>query len=200
MLDRNRVGDVGEGRGALVGGDDQIGIVAVVAHDVCRRHDRCRRADVVGDVEQRRDEQLVGGDALGLDRLAASRAFGISFGTKPPLAPTGTITAFLTCCAFTRPRISVRKSCGRSRPADAAARDLAEAHVHAFDARRIDENLVERPRQRQVGQLAAVELDRDQRLRLAVCAELIEIGADRRLHGIDEAPEDAVFVEAVDRL
>ena len=47
-------------------------------------------------------------------------------------------------------------------PADAAARDLAEAQVHAFDARRIDEDLVERPRQRQAVDLAAVELDRDQ--------------------------------------
>ena len=30
------------------------------------------------------------------------------FSTKPPLAPVGTITAFLTICAFIRPRISVR--------------------------------------------------------------------------------------------
>ena len=40
------VGDVGEGRGALVGGDDQIGIVAFVAHHVGaaarRRWCRCR--------------------------------------------------------------------------------------------------------------------------------------------------------------
>jgi hypothetical protein len=35
-------------------------------------------------------------------------------GTKPPLAPTGTITAFFTCCAFTSPSTSVRKSSGRS--------------------------------------------------------------------------------------
>ena len=34
------VGDVGEGRGALVGGDHEIGIVAVMAHHVARRHDR----------------------------------------------------------------------------------------------------------------------------------------------------------------
>ena len=86
------------------------------------------------------------------------------------------------------------------RPADAAARHLAEAQVHAFDARRIDENLVERARQRQVGELAAGELDRDQRLRRAVLVGLEEIGADRRLHGIDEMAQDAVFVEAVDRL
>ena len=30
------VGDVGEGRGALVGGDDQIGVVAVAAHHARR--------------------------------------------------------------------------------------------------------------------------------------------------------------------
>ena len=33
------VGDVGERRRALVGGDHEIGIVAVVAHDVRRRDD-----------------------------------------------------------------------------------------------------------------------------------------------------------------
>ena len=32
VLDRDLVGDVGEGRGALVGGDDEVGVVAVVAH------------------------------------------------------------------------------------------------------------------------------------------------------------------------
>ena len=39
---------------------------------------------------------------------------GNCFGRNPPLAPTGTMTAFLTSCAFTRPRISVRKSSRRS--------------------------------------------------------------------------------------
>src|SRR3954465_7862195 len=34
--------------------------------------------------------------------------------TKPPFEPTGTIRAFLTICAFIRPRISVRKSSRRS--------------------------------------------------------------------------------------
>ena len=48
VLDRNAVGDVGEGRGALVGGDDEIGIVIVVPHDIvaaarsCRRRRYCR--------------------------------------------------------------------------------------------------------------------------------------------------------------
>ncbi len=47
----------------------------------------------------------------------ASRSAGAAvapFTTNPPLAPTGTITAFFTICAFIRPRISVRKSSARS--------------------------------------------------------------------------------------
>ena len=45
LLGRDRVGDVGEGGGALVGGDDEIGVVAVMPHGVVGRHDRCRRRD-----------------------------------------------------------------------------------------------------------------------------------------------------------
>ena len=83
-------------------------------------------------------------------------------------------------------------------PADAAARHLAEAQMHALDARRIDEDLVERSRQRQAVELAARELDGDELLRLPVGVDLIEIGADRRLHRVDEAAQDAVLVEAFD--
>ena len=36
-------------------------------------------------------------------------------------------------------------------PANAAARHVAHAQVHAFDARAVDEDLELRPRQRQVG-------------------------------------------------
>ena len=85
-------------------------------------------------------------------------------------------------------------------PADAAARDLAEAQVHAFDARRVDEDLVERPRQRQAVDPAAGELDGDQLLRAPVGIDLIEIGADGGLHRIDEVPQDAILVEACDVL
>ncbi len=45
---------------------------------------------------------------------SASRVAGARFSTKPPLAPTGTMTAFLTICAFIKLRISVRKSSRRS--------------------------------------------------------------------------------------
>ena len=39
---------------------------------------------------------------------------GSCFGTKPPFAPTGTMTAFFTCCALASPKTSVRKSSRRS--------------------------------------------------------------------------------------
>ena len=39
LLERDGVGGVGERGRALVGGDDEVGVVAVVAHDVRRRHD-----------------------------------------------------------------------------------------------------------------------------------------------------------------
>ena len=39
---------------------------------------------------------------------------GSCLGRNPPFAPTGTMTAFLTACALTRPSTSVRKSSRRS--------------------------------------------------------------------------------------
>src|SRR5690606_4064747 len=63
------VGQVGEGRGALVGGDDQVGVVAVAAHDPPGRHDLTLDT-VVGDVEHPADEGRVGRLALGQPRVA----------------------------------------------------------------------------------------------------------------------------------
>ena len=53
VLGGDLVGDVAERRGALVGGDDEVRIVAVVTHRVGRRHDGAAD-DVVGEVEQAR--------------------------------------------------------------------------------------------------------------------------------------------------
>ena len=75
------VGDVGESGGALVGSDDEIRVVTVVAHDIGRRHhDMPRRAavgsfrdDIVGQVEQAADQDLVALDPLGRQRVPAGR-------------------------------------------------------------------------------------------------------------------------------
>ncbi len=117
VVEGDLVGDVGERRGALVGSDHQVGVVAVVAHHLRRRDDlldAVHRDQVVGDVEQAADERAVAGDALGQQASRSVRSAGGRLTTKPPLAPTGTMTAFLTICALTRPSTSVRKSSRRS--------------------------------------------------------------------------------------
>ena len=58
------VGDIGERGGALVGGDDEVGIVAVVAHHE-RRPDDLVADDVVSDVEHAANEGSIAGDDLG---------------------------------------------------------------------------------------------------------------------------------------
>src|SRR5438128_412811 len=57
VLPRDGVGEVGERGRALVGGDNEIGIVVVMAHDVVGR-DNLLVGEVVGDVEQGGDEKL----------------------------------------------------------------------------------------------------------------------------------------------
>src|SRR5262249_3687590 len=83
-------------------------------------------------------------------------------------------------------------------PADTAARDLAEAQVYPFEPWRIDENLVERTRQRQRIDLPACEFDRNLAFGAAVVAELIKVRTQRRGHQVDEVAEDAVLIEAFD--
>src|SRR5438309_2217067 len=56
VLLRDGVGDVGKRRRALVGGDHEIGIVIVVAHDVIGWNDLVL-TEVVGNIEQSRNER-----------------------------------------------------------------------------------------------------------------------------------------------
>ena len=158
------VGDVGERGGALVGGHHQVGVVAVAAHHRSGGTTAPVAASVVGDVEQSGDEHPVAGDALVAGGVAVGCGSPVGSGgfltTKPPLAPTGTMTAFFTSCALTRPRISVRKSSRPVRPAQAAAGDLPEPQVHPLDPRRVDEDLELGPRQRQFVDQPGVQLHR----------------------------------------
>ena len=196
MLLGNRVGDVGERRGAFVGGDHQIGIVAIVTHHVVGRH-HALEVEIVGDVEQRRDEELVGCGAFGLDRLARP-ADGQELRHEAALGADRHDHRVLDLLRLHQTENFGAEVLRPVGPADAAARDLAEAQVHALDARRIDEDFIERLGQRQAVDLLALELDRDQRLGLAGVVELIIVGADRRLHRVDEVADDAVLVEALD--
>ena len=147
-------------------GSDAVGDVGEGRRCPCRRRppgrDRRRRGErpccggtivaadpVIGEVEQAADEGPIAGDARRLPGFAVAR-IGRRLTTKPPLAPTGTITAFFTVCAFIRPEDLGAEVLPPVGPADAAARHLAAAQVDALDPRAVDEDLDHRPRQRQV--------------------------------------------------
>ena len=104
----------------------------------------------------------VAGDHLGPQRLGVRVRRG-RFTTKPPLAPVGTITAFLTIWAFISPSTSVRKSSRRSLQRMPAAGDRPTPQVHALDAGRAHPDLEHRPGQRQVGDDLRVELEGEHR-------------------------------------
>ena len=196
VLDRNRVGDVGKRRGAFVGRHHQIRIVGVVPHQSGRR-DHAGRSEIVGDVEQARHEQHVGRHGFLLDRLAraADRQMLRQEAALGADRNDHGVLDLLSLDEAEHLGAEVLRPIG---PPDAAARDLAEPQVNALDPRRVDEHLVERPRQRQAIDLAALELDRDGGLRRPARFELIEIGAQRRPDRVDEVAQDAVLVEAFD--
>jgi hypothetical protein len=81
------------------------------------------------------------------------------------------------------------------RPAQAAARDLAEAQMHALDPRRIDEDLVERRGAGMPSTLAEANLNAIV-LRGWPSSPIWKKLVRRPLDQVDEAAQDAVLVEA----
>ena len=67
---RHLVGDIGERGGALIRGDDEVGVIAVPTHHIRRCHHLAAGPiDVVGDVEQAGDEQSVTLHAFVAERI-----------------------------------------------------------------------------------------------------------------------------------
>src|SRR3546814_16321993 len=73
------LGDVGEARGSLVGGNDEIRVVAVMDHDLDGMDD-ITLDDIVGDREQRADEDSIAFGAFGNPGIAiggGGKALGV---------------------------------------------------------------------------------------------------------------------------
>ena len=153
----DRVGDVGERRRALVGRDHEVRIVAIVAHHVLRMHDLAVD-EVVGDVEQAVDEALVAGDAFGEPRIAIRRRIRQLLAEEAALRTHRHDDGVLHHLRLDQAQHFGAEILAPIRPAQAAARDRAEAQVHAFDARAVDEDLAVRPRLGQVGNRAESSL------------------------------------------
>ncbi len=191
---RQRIGGVGEGRRSLVGGDDEIGIVAIEPHRIVRRHD-IGAGNIVGDRQQRADIGLVG-FAAGIEDLVAAAADGKLLRIEAALGADRHDDGVLDLLRLHEAQHFGAVVLGTIRPAQTAARHLAEAQVHAFDFDTIDEDFAERPRFRQAVDELRIELEGKHRLRRAVGIALEVIGAQRRIDDIDVAAQDAVIVEA----
>ena len=189
-----RIGDVGEGGRALVGGDHEIGVVGVVAHHVGRRHHAATRI-IVGDVEQAADQGLVAGDAFGLDLLARAACGGLLH-VEAALRSHRHDDGVLHHLRLHQAEDLGAEILAPVGPADSTARDASAAQVDALHARAVHEDLDQWPRRRQFVDRTAVDLEGDPVLG---AARLPVVGAQRAEHGIVEAPQDAVLVERADR-
>ena len=144
------------------------------------------------------DEQAVAG--LDLGARAARRSAGGRLTTKPPFAPDGHDHRVLHPLRLHEPEHFGAEVFAPVRPADAAARDLARAQVHALDARRVHEDLEQRARQRQVGDRAGSSFSTTHGRGPAGVVGLEPVRAQRREHEVQQRAQDAVLVEAGDRV
>src|SRR5690606_23636005 len=71
IVDGDTVGDVGEGCSAFVRRDHQVRVIVVMTHDVGRWYQRAV-FQVVGDVQQTRNEDAVARNAFGRDLVSAA--------------------------------------------------------------------------------------------------------------------------------
>ena len=120
--------------------------------------------DVVGDVEQAADEGLVAGDAFLLHVLARA-AGGQALRIEAALGARRHDDRVLDVLRLHEAQHFGAEVLAPVRPAQAAARHVGHAQVHAFDARAVDEDLELRPRQRQLGDRVRIELERHPALR-----------------------------------
>ncbi len=197
----DRVGVVGERRRALVGGDDQVRIVGVVALDLRRRHDAGAHP-VVGEVEQAAQVVLVAGDPLAQVRLAVGRR-GRALQHEAALGADRDDDDVLHHLRLDQAQDLGAEILGAVGPAQPAARDLAAAQVHALEPRRVDEDLEHRLRLGQPGHPGRVELERQVAARAALGVAPPEVGARRRLDQRNVRAQHAVLgqvVHGVERL
>ena len=154
---------------------------------------------VVSDVEQAADENAVALGALALHVLARG-ANGHQLRHESALGADRHDQGVLDVLRLHETENFGAEILAPVGPAQAAARDLAHAQVHAFDARRVHPDLVHRARLWQLGQQLRVELEREVRLGQAVRAALIVVGAQRGHDHRTERAQDAVVVGAGDFL
>ena len=133
LLGRDRIGDVGEGGGALVGRDNEVGVVAIMAHGRVGRHDDVA-IEIVGELEQRANEDAIGFGAFREPGVAIGRRRQ-ALGHEAALGADRHDHGVLDLLRFHQAEDLGAEILRPVRPAQATARNLAEAQVNPFDTR-----------------------------------------------------------------
>jgi hypothetical protein len=167
-----------------------------VTHEVGRRH-HAALADGVGQVEQAADERAVAGHDLAGERLAVGRR---ALDHEAALGPDRDDQRVLDHLRLHQPEDLRAEVLAAVRPAQPAAGHGATAQVHALHPRRVDEDLEARARSRQERDAGRVQLERQMRLGPAARPGLEVVRPQDRLDHGEEAAQDPVLVEALDRV
>ena len=196
VLGGDGVGDIGKTRRALVRRHHQVGVLVVLDHHL-RRPDHAVGAAVVGDVQQRADIQLVAGDALLLDLVAAHLGAQLARHEAALGAHRHDHRVFHLL------RLDQAQHLGAKilepvRPAQAAAGDLAAAQVHTLHPGRVHVDFIQRHRLGYAGDIGRPELEREVALQGAVGLGLEEVGAQGGLDHQHELANDAVLAQVLD--
>ena len=164
-------------------------------HHTRGRHDNAI-LDIVGDVEQRLDEDPVGGDPL-FHHVVARAGARHQLRQKPAFRAGRNNHRVLHLLRFAQPENLGAEILRPIRPANAAARNRREAHVHAFDARTVDPNLAKGARLRRTFDKLGIEFEGYGVRQLAVCAKLVEVGAQCHADQVQVRTQDAVLVQTL---
>src|SRR3989344_1476097 len=189
----NAVGDIGEGRGALVGRYHQVRIVAIVTHHVLWWHHGAV-FQVVGDIQQAADKDAVAGNALGQHIITAAANRQASW-DKAALGTHRYDDRVLHLLRLDQAQHLGAEVFLTVRPAQATTSDVAKAQVHAFNTRRVDKDFELRRRPWNIRNRPRIELEAEVRLVLPGRIGLVEVGAQGSFDQVQIAAQDAVFVK-----
>ncbi len=192
---------VGKGGRALVGRHHQVRVVAVqTANQRRRRH--LAGDEVVGQVEQRTQIVLVAGHAL-LEIGLAIGGWRCLLQHEAALGSHRHDDGVLHHLRLHQAEHLGAEVLRPVAPAQPATRHLAATQVNAFETRRVDEDLVERPRAGQAGHLGRIELQAQEAAPLARRAGMADagapvVGAQGGPHQRQQLAQHAILVEVAD--
>ena len=133
LFRRQRIGRVGESRSALVGGDHEIGVLPIEHHHARRMHHRAID-DIVGEREQRADEELVAFAPFIGPCVAVLCGVGQLLGIETALGPGGHDHGVFDALRLHQAQHLGAEIVAPVGPAQAPARHRPGAQVDALDA------------------------------------------------------------------